>query len=116
MCTGPGGGADALGEQRDARLVGREPPEDARRADVIELAELRAVGQRAQLGVVDQYGPTQAEAQRVDDLLKPSVHRWDRTYRFSRGYWRAPSARLRDPLAQEEARIGLREPVRPGCR
>ena len=50
----------------------------------IELAELGAVGQRPQFGVVDQDRPPEAEAQRVDDLLKTPVHRflvlmtWDR--------------------------------------
>ncbi len=70
------GGADPLVEQRHARLVGRMPAEDARGADVIEFAELRAVGQRAQFGVIDQDRSAETEAQRVDDLLETPVHRF----------------------------------------
>ena len=69
-------GADPLVEQRHPRLVGRVPAEDARRAHVIEFAELRAVGQRPQFGVIDQDRSPETEAQRVDDLLETPVHRF----------------------------------------
>ena len=71
----PRGRADALVEERHPGLVGREPAEDAGRPHVIELAELGAVRQRPQFGVVDQDRAAQAEAQRVDDLLETPVHR-----------------------------------------
>ena len=38
----------------------------------VELAELDAVGERAQVDVVDQHGPAEPDAQRVDDLLQPA--------------------------------------------
>ena len=36
----------------------------------VELAELEAVRERAQLDVVDQHRPAEPDAQRVDDLLE----------------------------------------------
>ena len=65
-----GGVADAVGEERVAGLVGRSAAEDAGGAHGIELADLGAVGQRAQVDVVDQHGPAQPDAQGVDDLLE----------------------------------------------
>ena len=38
----------------------------------VELAELDAVRERAQVDVVDQHGPAEPDAQRVDDLLEPA--------------------------------------------
>ena len=67
-------GADAVAEERVAGGVGRRAAEDARRAHGVQLAELDAVGERAQVDVVDQHRPPEADAQRVDDLLQPGLH------------------------------------------
>src|SRR4051794_40810177 len=65
-----GSGADAVGEQRLARRLRRVAAEDAGGADEVQLAGLRAVGERAQLDVVYQHRTPEPDAQRVDDLLK----------------------------------------------
>ena len=67
------GGADAVAEQRVARGVGRRAAEDARGAHGVQLADLGAVGDRVQLHVVDEDGPAELDAQRVDDLLQRRV-------------------------------------------
>ena len=69
--TGSGAAPDAVREQRVARGVGRRAAEDAGRPHRVQLAELAAVGERAQVDVVDQHRPAEADAQRVDDLLQP---------------------------------------------
>ena len=75
MRTGSSGGADAVAEERVAGGVGRRAAEDARGAHGVELAELDAVGERAQVDVVDQHRPPEPDAQRVDDLLEPAPRR-----------------------------------------
>jgi hypothetical protein len=62
--------ADPVGEQRRARRLRRVAAEDARGADEVQLAGLRAVGERAQLEVVHQHRTPEPHAQRVDDLLQ----------------------------------------------
>src|SRR5688572_14523502 len=67
---GLGGLADAVAEERVAGAVGRAPAEDARGPDRVELPELHAVGERAQVDVVDEHGAREAHAELVDDLLE----------------------------------------------
>ena len=55
-----GGVADAVAEQRVARRVGRRTAEDALGADRVQLPELDAVGERAQVDVIDQHGAREA--------------------------------------------------------
>ena len=45
----------------------------------VELAELDAVGERAQVDVVDQHRPPEPDAQRVDDLLERDPSRSSQT-------------------------------------
>ena len=72
---GLGGVADAVAEERVARRVGRRAAEDARGADRVQLPELDAVGERAQVDVVDQHRAPEAHAELVDDLLEVPVTR-----------------------------------------
>ena len=74
MRTGSSADADAVAEERVARGVGRRAAEDARGAHAVQVAELDAVGERAQVDVVDQHRTAEADAQGVDDLLEPGLH------------------------------------------
>jgi hypothetical protein len=65
---------DAVSEERVARGVGRRAAEDALGPHAVQVAELDAVRERAQVDVVDQHRTPEAHAQGVDDLLEPGLH------------------------------------------